>query len=86
MAKATALRRQIAVLTAKLAATMTAHEYAEAIQQLGLSHSSAGPVLGITPRQSQRYAAGKQQVAVPVAKLLRLLLRHKITINNLKDI
>lgn len=54
---------------------MTQKQYTEALKKLGLSAYSAGPVLGISVRQSHRYASGEQVVNATVAKLLKLILR-----------
>ena len=42
--------------------------------------------LGLSRRQSQRYANGTSPVADPVAKLLRLAIRTGLTANDLKAI
>jgi len=55
---------------------MTASEYNAALKELGLSVYASRKVLGISLRQSQRYSAGHQVVAQPVANHLRLLLLH----------
>jgi hypothetical protein len=57
---------------------MTMTQYRKALERLELSIVGAGPVLGITRRQSQRIAAGDCPVPKPIAKLLELLLKHGI--------
>lgn len=52
---------------------MTAAEYREALEFLGLSIVGAGPVLGVTGRQSQRYAAGAE-IPITVNRLLEMLI------------
>lgn len=37
---------------------MTADQYRAALERLGLTQTTAAPLLGITYRTSQRYAAG----------------------------
>ena len=54
---------------------MTTEEYRAALNKLGLSH-----------RQSQRYANGTSPVADPVAKLLRLAIRIGLSASDLKAI
>jgi len=52
-------------------------QYREALAQLGLSIVGAGAILGVTPRQSQRYAAG-ETMPLRVVLFLDLLVRHGI--------
>lgn len=56
---------------------MTAAQYRKILDNLELSIIGAAKVLGISKRQSQRYAAG-DQIPKPVAKLLRLMVRLKL--------
>ena len=65
---------------------MTAEEYRAALDKLGLSIVNSAEHLGVSHRQSQRYANGTSPVADPVAKLLRLAIRIGITANDLKAI
>jgi len=65
---------------------MTPEEYGSALDALGLSIASAADHLGLSRRQSQRYATGTSPVADPVAKLLRLAIRTGLTANDLKAI
>jgi hypothetical protein len=58
---------------------MDAIEYRAALKALGLSQSTAGPWLGISRRQAERYASAYQQVPMPVAKLIRLVVRLGLT-------
>jgi hypothetical protein len=60
---------------------MTTAQYRTAIKKLGLKIFTAGPVLGISGRQSQRYAAGD---AIPetVVKLIACYLEHGIPEGN----
>ncbi len=53
---------------------MTASDFRAALAELGLTAYSAGPVLGISKRQSYRYSAGRAPVPEPVTLLLRCLL------------
>jgi len=54
--------------------SMTTREFNAALAKLGLSPYAAAAVLGVSIRQSHRYASGEQQVAPPVALLLRMYL------------
>ena len=66
-------------------AEMTAAEYRAALNKLGLSIVSSAEHLGVSHRQSQRYANGTSPVADPVAKLLRLAIRIGLSANDLKS-
>jgi hypothetical protein len=90
-----ALKAERDLLRAKLAkarhhkkpyAEMTAAEYRAALNKLGLSIVSSAEHLGLSHRQSQRYANGSSPVADPVAKLLRLAIRIGLSANDLKAI
>ena len=67
-------------------AEMTAAEYRAAPNKLGLSIVSSAEHLGVSHRQSQRYANGTSPVADPVAKLLRLAIRNGLNAKDLKAI
>jgi hypothetical protein len=93
--KVTALEAELDLLRAKLAKArhqkkpcveMTAEEYRAALDKLGLSIVGSAEHLGVSHRQSQRYANGMSPVADPVAKLLRLAIRIGLTTNDLKAI
>ncbi len=51
---------------------MTAEEYRAALAALGLSQVGAAPVLGVSPRTAQTYAA--EGPSGPAALAIRLLL------------
>ena len=53
---------------------MTPAEYRAAIAKMEWSIAGAAPHLGISRRQSQRYASGENPVSAPIAKLLQLRL------------
>jgi hypothetical protein len=65
---------------------MTTEEYRAALYKLGLSIVGSAEHLGVSHRQSQRYANGTSPVADPVAKLLRLAIRIGLTADDLKTI
>jgi len=56
--------------------SMSTREFNAALAQLGLSPYGAAAWLGVSIRQSHRYASGEQPVALPVALLLRFYLEH----------
>jgi len=51
---------------------MTANEYRAALTKLGLSQVGAAPLLGVSPRTAQTYAA--EGPSGPAALAIRLLL------------
>ena len=57
---------------------MTKLEYLSALRSLDLTPYSAAPYLGISLRQSMRYASGQQPVARPIELLLLMYLRYGI--------
>src|SRR4051812_39326642 len=65
---------------------MSTAEYRAALNTLGLSIVGSAEHLGLSRRQSQRYANGASPVADPVAKLLRLAIRTGLTADDLKVI
>lgn len=68
----------------KIAATMTAEQFHDHITKgMGLSITGAAPYLGLSPRQCQRIDADESPVPEPVAKLLRVIKRHKVPIDEL---
>jgi hypothetical protein len=54
---------------------MTPEEYATAMAHLGLSHHQMAEIIGVSLRQSMRYASGENPVSEPVAKLIDYLLK-----------
>jgi hypothetical protein len=65
---------------------MTTAEYRSALDRLGLSIVGSAEHLGLSRRQSQRYANGTSPIADPVAKLLRLAIRIGLSADDLKAI
>jgi len=89
-----ALQAELELVRAELAkarhkktrfAEMTGDEYRAAVNKLGLSIVGSAEHLGVSHRQSQRYANGTSPVADPVAKLLRLAIRVGLTADDLKE-
>ena len=60
-------------------------EYRRHIEKLDLSQVRAGAAFGLSPRQSQRLAGGESSVPRPVAKLLNLVLKRKITMEDVSN-
>lgn len=63
---------------------MTPTQYRAAIRTLGLSQERAGDWLGIGRRTSQGYALGEYPVPEPVAKLLRLMIKLRLSTDDVK--
>ena len=62
---------------------MTRAQYLKAIGRLGLSHLGAGRMLGVSPRQAQRFASGESPIPGPVARLLWLMEYERLTEDDL---
>lgn len=62
---------------------MTADEFRSAIEALDLSQVKAAKFLGVMPRTSRRYA-GPGPIPPPVAILLRYMIRHKLTADEVR--
>jgi hypothetical protein len=58
---------------------MTKEQYREAIARLGLTQVAAGEFLIGNPRTSRRWAAGHSPVPRSVAMLLRLMIKHELS-------
>ena len=52
---------------------MTAKQYVAALERFDLTPYAAAPVIGVSIRQSLRYASGESAVPESVAKLLRAM-------------
>lgn len=63
---------------------MTPNQYKAAIKALALSQERAGVWLGIGKRTSQGYALGEYPVPEPIAKLLRLCVKLKLSPEDVK--
>lgn len=57
---------------------MTPKQYVANLKKLGLSVYASGPILGISMRQSQRYASGETEIPATIAKLLEIYTQHGI--------
>lgn len=63
---------------------MTANQFRDAIKKLGLSQRKAGDFLGVDERSSRRWACDEADVPESVAKLLRLMVRLKLSPDDVK--
>ena len=63
---------------------MTPTQYKAAIRALGLSQHRAADWLGIGKRTSQGFALGEYAVPEPIAKLLRLCIKLKLSPDDVK--
>jgi DNA-binding transcriptional regulator YiaG len=57
---------------------MTAKQYRSAIERLGLSQVKAAAFLGVSPRQSRRWALGEAKIPKGYATLLRVMVDRGI--------
>lgn len=64
---------------------MTNAQYRNLLETLGLNVVEAGRVLGISPRQAQRYAAN-DAIPAPIAKLVRLMVENNIDPNHVLEL
>jgi hypothetical protein len=62
---------------------MTAKQYRAALSALGLTQAEAAAFLGIGVRTSHGYANG-DEIPLLVAKMLRLMVRLKLTPDDVK--
>ena len=58
--------------------TMTANEYRKALDRLGINQQAAGRFFGVGSRTAGRWAQGQARIPMPVAILLRLMLKKKL--------
>jgi hypothetical protein len=57
---------------------MTGRQYKATLKALKLSTNGAGKPLGITPRQSFRYASGENEIPLMAERLLEMFKRHGV--------
>jgi len=60
-------------------------EYRHALEILGVTIIGAAEVLGVSSRQSQRYAAG-EIIPKPTLKLIRLVIKNKMTREQIENL
>lgn len=58
---------------------MTPKQYAEIIERLGLSQRGAAKFLGVDERTSRKWIAGDARIPESAAKLLRLMVKLKLS-------
>jgi transcriptional regulator with XRE-family HTH domain len=58
---------------------MTKNQYRAAIEALGLSQAKTAEFLGVSERQGRRWALGEAPIPPTVAMLLQLMLKHKLS-------
>lgn len=58
---------------------MTHEQYRIAIEKLGLSQVQAARFFGANERTSRRWAIGENDIPVPVEIVLRMMLRYRIS-------
>lgn len=61
---------------------MTANQFRTAIAALGLTQAGAAEFLGVSLRTSQGWALGEYPVPLAVARLLRLMVKMKLSPND----
>lgn len=62
---------------------MSTEQFHTALEKLELKITAAAPYVGLSPRQLQRIAAGSP-VPGPLAKLLRIAIKHDIPLKDLE--
>ncbi len=65
---------------------MTPKQYQSAIDKLDLSQGKAGLFLGYTPRQSRRIVAGDAEAPLSAVKLLRVMLKLGLSVDQVNEI
>jgi hypothetical protein len=63
---------------------MTPTQYKAAIKALGLSQEASGEWLGLSKRMGQGYSTGEYAIPEPVAKLLRLCIKLRLSPEDVK--
>jgi predicted transcriptional regulator len=63
---------------------MTSHQYKHARRTLGWSHPKLAEVIGKSERESYRYSNGAVEIPETVGKLLRRLVRDRLTLSERK--
>lgn len=57
---------------------MTTEEYRAALDKLDINQQAAGRLFAVGSRTARRWALGEARIPMPVAMLLRLMLKKKI--------
>jgi hypothetical protein len=66
--------------------SMSKTQYRKILDQLELTIVGAAPVFGISRRHAQRFASGEAPIPEPMAKLLRLMIKRNISVEEIKKI
>jgi len=64
---------------------MTANQYRAALARLDLTQTGAAQLVGADPRTSRRWIAGETSIPESVAIILRLMLRGKISADDVEQ-
>jgi plasmid maintenance system antidote protein VapI len=65
---------------------MTGDEYQTAIRRLGLSQVAAAEFLGVDETTSRRWIANKNPVRRSAAMLLRVMIRYRLSPQNIETL
>ena len=72
-------RAPTATVSRLMAKAMTAKQFTDALDEMGItSHTAAAAVLGISRRSVIRYVYGTQDVPESVRRLIVMLIKHGI--------
>jgi len=64
---------------------VTPKEYQKIKGRLGLAHDKLGAMLGVSRRQSQRYALGEHAIPKCLAIVLTLIAENRLTAKEVQD-
>lgn len=64
---------------------MNRHQYARALEYLGLSQRAGARFLGVDERTSRRWIAGDSEIPTHVGKLLCLMINLKLSAADVDD-
>lgn len=65
--------------------TMSAADYRDMMERLGLDHAGMAQLLGVDVRSSLRYADGDRRIRGPAANFLRFIKASNLTANAVAD-
>lgn len=65
---------------------ITARQYRKFLEALDISRARAGKMLGLDERTSRRYANDISRVPDPVNIVLRLMLKYKLTPDDIDEL
>lgn len=64
---------------------MVPAQFTHALEVLGLSSQAAARILGTTDRSINRYISGERSIPPSLAKLIRLAIARKITVEQIES-